>query len=455
MKKYDVIIVGAATTGSYFARRMTERGYKVLVIDKSPRDKIGNKYDIFHIGKPDFERFNLPYPEKDKDMAFEFTGGAAYSAYDNYPKSSESTTIGMHMHKYTLRLNDWAIEAGADYIYEATFKELLYNASKQIIGLTYEKENEEFSVHGKIISDCSGIPSVVRTKLPDDYGVENFKITPIDMFYVILRYVHYLDEKDYVKRGRSWTYFKTWEAPQADPHGAILGVGANFNFEYAETIFESFEKTIPLPRYELQYKEHGTTPYRRPPYSFVADGFIAMGDSACLTKPHAGEGVTSSMVQIDIAVDVIDQLLQANKELSRINLWSINKRYVDAQGKIYAGILATLVGAVSTSAKENEFFFRKDIVFTKKSFDSMWQDKPLVFTFSEMVNMALKMLGGILSGHLKMKTIKTLLKGMKNSERIQKLYATYPAKPDNFEKWVKTADALWKECGSMADHKAS
>ena len=112
------------------------------------------------------------------------------------------------------------------------------------------------------------------------------------------------------------------------------------------------------------------TPYRRPPYSFVADNFIVMGDAACLTKPHAGEGVTSSMVHIDIALEVIEKLHKDNKEFSQKNLWPINKKYIDLQGRIYASLLATIIGAVNTTPKENEFFFEK--IFLQKNHLLVW-----------------------------------------------------------------------------------
>ena len=55
MKKYDVIIVGASTAGSFFARRMAEKGFNILVIDKSSRDKISPEYDVFHMEKKEME----------------------------------------------------------------------------------------------------------------------------------------------------------------------------------------------------------------------------------------------------------------------------------------------------------------------------------------------------------------------------------------------------------------
>lgn len=446
---YDIVIVGAASSGSYFARKIADAGYSVLVLDRLAEDKVGSKYDIFHILKPDFERFNLPFPEKGDDLAFEFTGGEAYSSFGKHPKTTNFTTVGMHMQKYTARLNRWAAAAGAEFQYGASFKRLTYE-NGVISGLEYEQGGETHLVGAKLVADCSGIPSVVRRTLPEGYGVENFEITPRDMFYVILRYVQYLKPEDYVKRQRSWTYFKTWEAPEADPTGAILGVGANISFDFAEGIYSEFEKAVELPPYQLKYKEQGTTPYRRPPYSFVADGFVAMGDTACLTKPHAGEGVTSSMVQIDIAADVVIGLLEKGSALTRENMWPVNKRYIEAQGKAFAGSLATLVGAVATSAAENDFFFEKDIIFSQKTFDSM--EGGVAFSFGETVSMAFTMLGGVLSRRLRVQTVKALLRAMKNGDRVTAHYNAFPETLDGFEDWCKKADAIWDECGSMADH---
>ena len=455
MKKVDVLIIGAATIGSYFARRMAEKGLEVLVIDALSSEKIGTKYDIFHINERDFEKFKLPKPvEGDADWGFSFSDSTAYSAFGKHPKPGKSTVIGMHLHDYTLRLNRWAEEAGAEIEYDAAFKELLFSEKGAVCGAKYLKNGEEIEVAACLVADCSGIPSVARRKLPDTSLVENFEISPEEMFYVTLRYVNYDNEADYIKASRSWTFYKTWEAPQHDPTGAILGIGANFSFDFAEKIYSNFEGTVYLPPYKLHHIERGATPYRRPPYSFVDDGFIVMGDAACLTKPSAGEGVTSSMVQADIAVDVAAPLLLEKRDICAANLWPINKRYIEVQGKAFAAQLAMLVGAVATSAKENDFFFEKDIIFSSKSFAALGDGQELSFTGKELTDIAAKMAAGVAAGRLRPKTIASLLKAMNNSGKISKLYSEYPASPGGFAEWKKKADALWPQCGSMAEHAA-
>lgn len=451
MKHYDVVIVGAATTGSYFAHQLAEQGRSVLVIDALDPQRIGTKYDIYHVAKKDFDRFHLPLPEKGKDWAFEFTDNMNLSAFGKWPKPGHEHVIGMHMHPHTLRMNRWAQEAGAEIIYEARFDHLEYGADGTICGVTYTHNGEMVSVGCGLVADCSGIPSVVRTALPDGYGVENFSIGPEDMFYVNLRYVKYQDPKDYVRRNRSWPYYKTWEAPQMDPEGAILGVGANFSAEYADGVFARFEKAIDLPQYTLQHIERGRTPYRRPPYSMVADGFLAMGDAACLTKPSCGEGVTSAMVQAEIAAEVVCALLKLGKPLTRENLWPINKRYVEVQGRAFASQLATVVGAVGTSAGENDFFFQHNVIFSAETFRAMGEGKELTFGPGEMARTAAVMVLGVITGKVRIKTIRSLLKSMGDGGAVSKVYADYPETPSTFDQWVKRADAAWAACGSMAE----
>ena len=57
--KYDIAVVGASTAGSYFARRMSERGFSVLVIDSMSFEKISPVYDIFHISVEEMEKFHF------------------------------------------------------------------------------------------------------------------------------------------------------------------------------------------------------------------------------------------------------------------------------------------------------------------------------------------------------------------------------------------------------------
>lgn len=51
MKEYDIAVIGASTTGSYFAREMAKRGFKVLAIEKQKKRKCFKKLRHLSHGK--------------------------------------------------------------------------------------------------------------------------------------------------------------------------------------------------------------------------------------------------------------------------------------------------------------------------------------------------------------------------------------------------------------------
>lgn len=451
MEKYDVLIVGAATTGSWFAREMAKRGFKVLVIEKQERENVSRNYDIFHMQKKEMEKFGYPIPEKtDEDYAFEFDGGSYYSAYGNYPKRAHNEVVGMHKHRYILRLNDDAVKAGAKIIYGAAFDGFLFDEKGRISGAKYKTAEGESEALASIVADCSGIPSVARTALPDGINAENFVISPRDLFYVILRYIRYPDGHEKVIHTDSYLQYKVWTAPQADEKGAILGVGANLGFDYAEEMFREFRKNVPWCSYDVQKIEYGKTPYRRPPYSFVADGFIAMGDAACLTKPNNGEGCTSSLYQAEIAVDVISKALNEGGYLTEERLWSINKRYIEVQGKSFAGTMALLTGAAYLNCEENEYFFKNDIIFSKSIMAGF--GKGISIPPAEIERTLRLITAGVATGKIRVELIKHVMKAFKNSTEIKALYSEFPETPEGFDVWRGRANELWEKIGSMADN---
>lgn len=452
MKKYDVVIVGASTAGSYFARRMAEKGFSVLAIDKSSKEKISPDYDIFHMGKAEMEQYGLPkVTEGDGICEFIFTDSSMMSAYGNYPKPSPLTVVGMHKRAYIQLMNDWAVEAGAEILYNTAFDSLVYNENGKISGVTYVKENgEKETVACRLVADCSGIPAVVRRSLPEDYGVETFELTSDDILYVVLRYVDFVEKKGRWLQSQFWLSYKSWLAPSAGGD-AILGIGALFGFDHVEKVFEKFTSKSKLPAYTVKRIERGRTPYHRAPYSFVSDGFIAMGDAACLTKPNCGEGCTASLALEQIAVDVASKAMENGAYPTREALWSINKKYNDGQGKEFASLMALLLGIVKHSDKANEFLFKHDAIFSEKILGGM--NEGITIGLGDYLKILVFVVIGIVSGNVKISEIKSILEGVINSGKLTALYEKFPETPDGFEDWVAEAEAMWKKVGKLSDWK--
>ena len=438
-REVDVVVVGACTAGLYFAGLMAKQGYRVLVCERSSEAELGKRYDIIHIGKEHFARFGLPEPAPgDQDYVQTFHMSILRSALDRWPKRSRSDVLVLRRAPLMKRLAAWARALGAELLFETDCAAPRFDDSGRLVGADFRSDGGDLRVRARLTADASGIGAAIRTKLPDDYGVENFVTGPRDQFYVVLRYVRLEHpERDRVELTQTWPYYKTWLAPQLKPEGAILGVGANLSFDYADLCWERFAERIALPAHVPEYTERSSTPYRRPPYSFVADGFVVLGDAACVTNPWSGEGVPYAWLLCSIAAEEFGKLLRGGAYPSREAAWSVNTRYIREQGAHFAQNLAMLSGAVDCSPEENDYEFRRSILFE----DEDEKGKG---------NLILKLLAGPLSGGMSWRALGKLVGAAGVGGKIYRHYMSFPETPRDFAFWAKKAEALWATAGSMA-----
>ena len=436
MSNYDVVIVGACTAGTYFSNLLAKQGLKVLVIDKDEEENLSRRLDIFHFTHQSFQDYGLEEAKSgDEEFVRNFDLCYSKSALDNYLKKSFLKVAVMHLPLFIKRLRKTALANGVTFRFGVSYDHLLYDEQKRIKGIA-TKGGEE--ILARLVVDASGIPSVVRRSISDPF-IEDFEIGPRDKFYVLLKYVELSDAKDKVELSTSWPYYKGWIAPQHSANGAIVGVGANLSYDYARKCMAKFERSIPLPNYKLQYEELGCTPYRRPPFSFVTDGFLVIGDAACLTKPMNGEGITSAWVQCTPAAEVVAQALKDGKYPTKEALWKINTLYQRGEGAEFANLRATLIGAVDMSPKDNDYMFKESIVF--KSDDEEVKG-----------SVTGKLIKGVLTGQFSLKALRSLMKSSSCGQKLEKHYKNYPDNPKDYPAWKKKADKLWSKAGTMADN---
>ncbi len=436
MSNYDVVIVGACTAGTYFSNLLAKQGLKVLVIDKDEEENLSRRLDIFHFTRQSFQDYGLEEAKSgDEEFVRNFDLCYSKSALDNYLKKSFLKVAVMHLPLFIKRLRKTALSNGVTFRFGVSYDHLLYDEQKRIKGIA-TKGGEE--ILARLVVDASGIPSVVRRSISDPF-IEDFEIGPRDKFYVLLKYVELSDAKDKVELSTSWPYYKGWIAPQHSANGAIVGVGANLSYDYARKCMAKFERSIPLPKYKLQYEELGCTPYRRPPFSFVSDGFLVIGDAACLTKPMNGEGITSAWVQCTPAAEVVAQALRDGKYPTKEALWKINTLYQRGEGAEFANLRATLIGAVDMSPKDNDYMFKESIVF--KSDDEEVKG-----------SVTGKLIKGVLTGQFSLKALRSLMKSSSCGQKLEKHYKNYPDNPKDYPAWKKKADKLWSKAGTMADN---
>lgn len=444
MGKYDVLVIGGATSGCYYARLLAEKGIKVKVIESNEKDKVG-RFDIVHMRRDDFDKFELPkVQEGDGIWAFAFEENYLASPSNKIHVYAPDPVVGMHMPAYISKMTSWAEEAGAEFEFKASFDSFIFD-NKKIAGIKYKVGDEIKEDYAKIVVDASGMAAVGRLALPKDYGMETNKLGPNDMFYVVLRYFT-LDDKE--AKNMFWANYKTWIAPASNTPGQkIFGIGACQSFEYAEDRYKYFENSVKdLPKGNLDRIEYGLTPYTRPPYTLVADNFIVSGDAGNLNKPLNGEGITSAMVQIKVAADVIEKALKkgsTNKE----DLWEINGEYNKQQGADFVFLRALMTKIVKAKDEEFEYLFSKLDTFLGQFMGTVQEE--LKIGGKEIFKVGGCIISGLLTGKLSMATIKAALSGLSSGNKLKKHYLNFPKDTKGYDKWCKKADKLWDKVGKM------
>ncbi len=441
----DVIIVGAGTSGCYFAWRLGQAGFRTIVLDKRRLEELGQHLDIFHMDEVRFAEFDVPLPtEEDGELLGHHRTGLAWSPDLQVSNEVEYAFYVMHKPAFNRRLHRYVRETGGEILEQVEVTDPIIEDGT-VVGVRATRGDEPVEVRGKIVVDASGINSVVRTRLPDSFcqenDLENDPIRDQDTLFVCLEFRDGL-EGDYPEGLNFYPFHKAFWNPSRGT-GAILGIGQPGSYEYAWQKHREWREEYFGDPGKVLNRLQGKTPYRRSPYSLVGNGFMVMGDAAFQTKPFSGEGVTSSFTACQIASEVAAQALKRD-DVSRESLWDYNVRYFRDQGAKFASMFVQLPAAAELSRREVNYLFHHDIIFSGEDFRQMNLNYETEMGLGETVAMALKLVGGVLSGQFSFASLKRLLGVSSTAAKIKTLYQRFPDTPKEFPAWVAEAKVLWE-----------
>ena len=458
--KYDVLVIGSGTAGCYFARKMAEQGYRVCVADAAPARSLGRRLELFHIDKDTFGPLGVPMPRPgDDDYISEFAAGTYYPPDGQYMKRDDGTEkivyaeypfLVCRLPRFIRRLRAWCAEAGVEFLDEAAFVDLVY-CEHGVRGAKLLQGGEEKTVYARLVADCSGLQAVARRRLRKPTPVEDFEVRRGDLMHVLLHYVKLAHpERDAPRRAEHWAYYKGWIAQAPHPGEAVVGVGADTSFAYAELCMRRFKEAVAMPEGEVAREQRGVVPYHRAPYSLVDDGFVVLGDAACMNK-WIGEGITSGWVGCRWAAEVAGLAMRGGAYPTRAALWPFNVQYNTTQAANFAYIVATSVNAVDCSAAEMQYEFERGIVFNDKAMTRLNRDWNAEMPPDEALALAAKVAGGVVTGHIRPRTVRYLLKGIACATLLKAHYQKFPLNPAGYGRWAARCDALWKACGTLSE----
>jgi electron-transferring-flavoprotein dehydrogenase len=435
----DVVVVGAGTSGCYFAWRLGQAGFQAIVLEKLRLDQVGQAIDIFHMDEVRFDQFGLERPSGDELLGYHATG-LAWSPDLEVQNEVDYAFYVMHKPSFHQRMHRLTVESGGEILEQVEVERPIVEDG-YVVGVQAVRDGQPLEVRGRIVVDASGIEGVVRTRLPEEIGVETDSITAEDTLFVCLEFRDDLGEG--LPSGLNfYPFHKAFWNPSRGG-GAILGIGQPGCYETAWQRHAEWREQYFGDPGRVVKRTQGRTPYRRSPYSLAGDGFMVMGDAAFQTKPFSGEGVTSSFTACQIAAEVAAEALEAG-DTSRSALWPYNARYFRDQGAKFASMFVQLPAAAELSRREVDFLFHSDLIFSSEDFEQMNLHYATEMSLGKTLTMGVKLLGGVVSGQFSWDSLKRLLDVSGQATKIRALYERFPEDPGEFDAWVAEADLLWR-----------
>lgn len=357
-----IIVAGGGHGGIAAAMLLSKAGFDVTVYEKSSRESMGYDWTDSFDGKA-FEAIGIPMPSEDR-----YEPGASIT----FVPPSENTVISMpdgentsiimerrYLYDYLI---GFAEAAGVKFEYECEVKAPLLSGDR-VVGIQTESGNR----YAELIIDACGCESVLRSALPDCCGIQKHT-APNEKFFVYRALYNKASEdvknkyKVYlIPNGRMGIGWVISEQSHSD---LLIGEFEPFTVQEAEERAEFFREHNPVLGRELIRGGNNivTIPVRHTLSVMVADGYAAIGDSAFMTVPLIGSGISNSLYAAAILAEVV--INDETETYSAEILWEYQKRYFKEIGNGMAkfGVIRAILPRLT--AEQIDYLFDSKILTT-------------------------------------------------------------------------------------------
>lgn len=331
-----IAVIGLGQGGAVAAMRLAKMGFAVDVFEQAPQGEVGHpwyddiRFDIFAF-------CGLPLPDR---SCYTQKGKRLFISPDEknslaVPSAKPMEEISISRRALSAHLGALCEKAGCRVHYGTTVESLL-TEDDAVTGVRVQGTPH----HAGLTIDASGVFSPFRAQVPKKFGVQaqpgkNDVMTAWRGFFAHTpgTAAPDPDRNIYIKHqnsvGLSWCNLN--DRDEVDVFvGRIGGLSEAEKDAAVQAMFENhdfFSDTV------LQPGMRGVISLRGPLSMMVADGYVALGDSAFMTMPMMGSGIEASM---KAAVWLTDLILKENiTHFTAAALWPWQVRYYEELGARY------------------------------------------------------------------------------------------------------------------------
>jgi len=437
MEKYDAIVVGAGTAGCLAAKTVAEKGLKVALIEKKPREEIGEKICGDALGDHHLKFLGLEKPQGG-ELEAKIDGIQIFSPDENTVFTIADKDFVGHILNRRL-FGQWllkkATDAGAQLQDSMNFRSPIIEKGA-VVGISAKnmKTGKVTELKSKVVVDATGYFGMVRKQLPEEMGIDR----EIDNADVEACYREIRQLKQETENTR---YCEIYLNQQASPGGYVwvfpkggarvnVGIGTCMRKTgYPNPKEQLYKTTFSKPIFDGSLVLSGGAwfdPVRRPLDNMVGNGVVLVGDAASLVNPIHGGGIGPSMLSGYLAGQQIVEALERGAPTKEA-LWGYNKRYIDTYGKKQGTLDIFKMFLLGCSDEDLNYGMNQKLMTEDDVLKAgMGDDFHLNITET-----AKRVFRGIRrAGFLnKLRITVTMMRGLSAH------YNTYPTTPDGFDTW--------------------
>lgn len=361
-----IIVAGAGHGGLSCAANLAKAGYDVTVYEKKARADLGyDWHDVFFIdclegaGFPPMDKNHYHHsyplhctsPNKKDWILQDFTGHDLDCAVDR---------------KYLINyMIDYCEQCGVKFVFSASAAAPLTDGAR-VTGIKIKQNGIFYDMHASLVIDACGMNSAVRQLLPNKCGIIN-NFSDDEYFTVYRAYYERVSDCRSEEKYNVYFYHNyeggvDWVIDEDDYFDILVGrFGKKLTQEQIDAAVEDFRKDYPgIGEKIIRGGQVNNLPLRRMIPMMICDGYAAIGDSAGMTIPLLGSGISNSIWAGKILAETIEA--DKNCEYSRKTLWNYEYRYFTEIGSklVLLDIVRKII--ISVSGEDVDFMLNNKIL---------------------------------------------------------------------------------------------
>jgi digeranylgeranylglycerophospholipid reductase len=475
LRDYDIIVAGGGLAGMIVASSAayySKQSLKILVVDRNASPQLGKKTisgwvcgDAVGKNSVDYMTSRIGIKWQNPEIEHPVKGVMAFSP--DHETSISFDGEGYILNRKVLpqkQLND-ALNVGIEIKYNLALRNVLTD-NNNVIGVEGEdlETKSPFKKTCKIVVDCTGVTSVLRTNLPINSHIQK-KINRDDL-EATGRYIYNFENQvedntffdpDYclihldqniAPGGYAWVF------PKGKSKVNIgLGVQQKAMEEHnrkqgqrkdLKTKIDDYVRMNPViknPQIADGESDDGNSwgtwqvSVRRQNDCLVANGYMLVGDSAWMPKPLDAGGIGPAIIAATIAGKDAVQSIQAN-DYSEESLWQYNLDFVDAYGYKTAGL--EVFRRLLQKLSNDQINFGMKHFLSKLDIENITNGEHPEFGMVDKLNM-------FIHGAINKRLAEDLKQTADVNKKLVVHYHNYPKEPNDFPEWQKGLSKLMSD----------